>query len=290
MSSPHQILVVGQESKLGAALVAQLTKRGDHVIATTRRPVGKIYLDLANLPKNWRPPDNVVAAYVCAGITSIQECETRPQETARANVDGTIELCRRLARSGVFSVVFSSNLVFDGERSPAQPDETVNPRCAYGRQKAALESILQQEKLAVAVIRMTKVLDPGHPLFGKWTENLLGGRPIDAFSDMMMAPVTLAHAVATSLAVGDAERRGITHVSARADISYYQAALRLAERLHVDACLVRPVSAAQSATAPKIFPRHTTLAPTDPSGSLQPDPFAAVDAFADQHSLAGRSQ
>lgn len=290
MSTPRQVLVVGKESSLGAALIARLAARGDQVSATTRRRDGDgLYLDLADSPATWQLPVGLTTAYVCAGITSIQDCETRSEETARINVQGPVELCRRLARSGVFSVVFSSNLVFDGELPRARTDDPVRPQCVYGRQKAALECALRQEGLPCAIVRLTKVLDPAQSLFGHWTELLLSGRPIEAFTDMMMAPVTLAHAVTASLAAGDRRQPGLTHVSAQADISYYQAARRLAERLLADVSLVRAVSATRRTPATVFVPKHTALAPSALSGSLQPDPLAAVDAFAERYHLTGRS-
>ncbi len=56
--------------------------------------------------------------------------------------DKTSLLIKRLVAVGIFVVFISSNAVFDGTIPFVRADQPVNPKTAYGRQKAAAEEAL----------------------------------------------------------------------------------------------------------------------------------------------------
>ena len=280
----HRILVIGGESHLGVAIGAAHARRGDHVTLTTRRLAPaprKLFLDLGSLPERWTPPAQTTVAYLCAGITSIAQCEQQPKDTARINVHGTTQVCRILSRAGVFIVFFSTNLVFDGEIPGVNINAPTCPRCEYGRQKSAVEAALQSEDIPALVVRLTKVIQPSHDLLNAWSLALKRGEPIAPFSDMPMAPISLQSAVDASIAVADRKFRGIIHVSARRDITYLEAARHLALRLGVAEELIRPRSARDSLPSNGFIPRHTTLAASAnaPIRFAPPEPLAAIDSY-----------
>ncbi len=282
MRSGRRILVVGGESRIGAALAAAHANNGDEVSITSRRRdlAAAAYLDLAKVPPRWAPPFGTDIAYVCAGITSIQHCEQQSEFSTRVNVRGTLEVCRALARANVFIVFFSTSLVFDGDRPGPTGATATSPRCLYGRQKASVEAALQEGGMPSAILRLTKVLTPSHPLLTAWTNTLSQGKTIAAFTDLRMAPITLDTVVSASLAVARRKAPGITHLSAARDISYFEAARHLAQCLGVDAALVQAASARQTLRSPGALQRHADLAMAsdDPFSFHIRDPLHVIEA------------
>lgn len=283
MAAPRHVLVVGGDSRLGAALGRLHVATGAMVSATTRRTAAgeSIYLDLANLPHDWAPPTDTDVAYVCAGITSVQQCETEPEHTAQTNVHATLELCRRLKSAGVFVVLFSTNLVFDGEQPDVPAHAARKPQCAYGRQKASVEAALSEESIPALVVRLTKVVAPSDALLLSWLGSLSRGEQISAFADTVIAPISLACAVETTMATVEHRGEGVLQLSAATDVSYFAVAQHLARRLGAPEKLVRPTSAHAILGAHRFNPRHTTLAasafPAAPFS--RPDPLAAIDSL-----------
>jgi len=286
---PQGILVIGAEGMLGSHLAAHLEAAGNVVWRTSRqtRPETGRYVTLdlaAEAAFRSLPAVRLSAAILCAGVTSIERCRAEPERTAGVNVRGTIALVRALAARGVFVAFPSSNLVFDGTRPHRREDEPVCPRTEYGRQKALVEKELLTLGPSVAIVRFTKILGPEMPLIRGWIDDLLVGREIHPFLDMVMAPVT--HEFAARVLATIAERRlsGVFHVSARQDTSYAEVARRLAEHLRVRSSLVVPVSSRTRGFVPEAVPAHTTLDTArlrSILGMTPPDAWEAVEATFD---------
>ena len=151
-----------------------------------------------------------------------------------------------------------------------ETDEPTCPMTEYGRQKAEAEAALLAPYAPLAsgapgasggdvlVVRLTKVVTPGD-LFDQWRKDLLAGKTIRPFSDMPVAPVSLEAAATVLAELAATGASGIRHVSAPRDISYAEAARRLAERLGVSPDLVRPQTVAESGIALEHAPRCTSL-------------------------------
>jgi dTDP-4-dehydrorhamnose reductase len=256
-------LVIGGDGQIGAALRSRLAVAGEHVVATSRRPAAtgddRLLLDLSLDLSSWRPPDGIDLAYLCAAITSVAACEADPAGTRRVNLDGLWTVSQLLLEAGAFVVLPSTNLVFDGT-SPHRPaSDPVSPLTEYGRQKADFEQLLLGAGGQTAVVRLTKVLSPQSRLLREWATKLRAGEAIHPFSDMVMAPVTLALATETLLKVGIMRASGIAQVSAEEDVTYEEAARRLAVCLGARGELIQPIRAAEVGIAPEAVPQHTTL-------------------------------
>jgi len=255
-------LIVGGDGQIGSALQARLTAEGLAAVATTRRrerAVGeRIFLDLAADLREWQPPPGVTLAYLCAAVTSLEQCRQDPAGTRRINVDALRVIGEKLLAGGAFVVFPSTNLVFDGSVPFPGPSDPVCPTTEYGRQKADLERVLLAHDQA-AVVRLTKVLSPQMALFREWARSLRAGQAIQPFADMVMAPVSLGLAVEALWRVGRGRVAGITQVSAAQDITYEQAARQLAQHLGVNRELVQPITTAQTGRTFEAVPRHTAL-------------------------------
>lgn len=136
-------LVVGGTGFVGAALVAELHRRGRQVIATSRRPAplppGEVFYDLADGQPEQLPVADTV--YLVAAMPTFAACEGNPLAW-RVNVDAPIAIARQFP--GAFVVFVSSDAV---EWCGAT---------AYARQKAQVEGFMHSRW--GAIVRPNRIL------------------------------------------------------------------------------------------------------------------------------------
>ena len=277
-------LVIGADGQIGRALWTELKARGARVIGTSRRvnaatnaseSAGLLYLDLVDDPNTWQLPPTVDVAYLCAAVTSQAECRAASAQSALINVERTRALTRQLIESGARVVFLSTNLVFDGSAPFCRATDPVSPRTEYGRQKVEVERRLLDLDDRVAILRLTKVLGPSNQLLSKWRSALVSKESIQAFSDMVMAPLAMPRVVEALLKLATTEQSGVFQLSADRDIPYAEAALYLADRWGADPRLVEAVSSHSS----EAISQHTTLDCSDLLAALSWEPIPVHEAL-----------
>lgn len=253
-------LIVGADSLIGGALLKRLELAGERVIGSSRRKEpgvkDNIYFDLANpgavsIPK-------IQAAVMLAGISKVDACASDPQGTARINVDGVMSTLNKLMGAGAYIIYLSTSQVFDG--STDNPDEAapVAPITEYGRQRAEVERRILGKR-GVAVLRVTKVIESSYPLLGGWVKRLRNGDEIHPFSDMTMAPVSLAGVVSVLRFLLDTKPEGVFHFSGGYDVSYAAVANIGAQSLGINPSLVKPAPASPYPSTSGKPPGRTAL-------------------------------
>jgi dTDP-4-dehydrorhamnose reductase len=270
------LLLIGGESKIGAAMYCHVAARGGAVIATTRRQIdgqarGQVVgnpfpqrplFDLSRPLDGWEPPPGTHAACILAGVTRLTACAADPPGSAYLNVPQTLALARRLLEYGIFVVFLSSNLVFDGSQPSTSVDAATVPVSEYGKQKARAEAGLRvhmDRGAPVAILRLSKVLSSETVLMSDWADTLSRGRPIRAFSDMRLAPVPADLVCEAIGALLGAQSPGVFQLSGPRDVSYAEAARDLARCVGADPGLVESASAGFADLPAGATPRHTTL-------------------------------
>ncbi len=283
MEEPTLALVVGADGQIGGEVVRLLHDSGRRTWATvvTRTPgKNERHLDLSRDVIDLQSPP-ASEAFLCAAVTSMEQCRKDPAGSRRVNVDNTVALADRIGRAGGFVVFPSTSQVFDGRQPLWRADEPSCPVTEYGRQKAEAERLLAALGDRVAIVRLTKVLGPGNPLVMGWVRALWHGETIRPFSNMVMAPVPLSFAAEVLVRVGERRLSGVTQVSADRDVSYAEAAFHVARVLGVSSRLVQPVTVESSGIALEANPRHTTLDTTrlrEEVGMVPPDAWAVLEA------------
>jgi dTDP-4-dehydrorhamnose reductase len=233
--------VIGGDSLVGSELVLALRAAGYAVRATSRRSrPDTIRLDLADPDLPALARERFACAFVCAGVTVMQECEAAPERARLINVDNTLKVMRALARAGTHLVFFSSGQVFDGEIP--HPGETAprRPKNLYGRHKLEVEEAMVREGLPAAVLRITKILaQTPVGMFRAWHGALTAGRPAVAATNMTLAPVSVEDVAQAAMRLALERRGGPWHLSSTDEITYAQAARRMAEVCGFPTALVR---------------------------------------------------
>ena len=261
MTTAARPWVWGSDGQIGRALRTALPQAGG---TSRRRPAaaGQVFFDLAADPADWVLPADISTAYVCAAWTSLEACRRDPRASAHINVTRTVELAGRLAAQGAFVVFLSTNLVYDGALPYRPAADRPCPQTEYGRQKAEAERRLLALGPAAAIVRLTKVIPPGWPLFQRWRTAWSSGQPIQPLSDLVLAPLSLPFVVQALSMIGARRLGGFFQLSGERDLSYADAAQLLARRRGVPPRLIQPVTAAEAGLALEAQPVHTTLADT----------------------------
>jgi dTDP-4-dehydrorhamnose reductase len=290
MKRPGGFLVVGADSEVGSSVLRHLTLIGRRAVGTTRRKEmlgpDQLWLDLAALDEGWAPPDGTTAACICAARSRLAECAADPSGTSVLNVDQTARLATRLSQLSIYTLFLSSNQVFDGEQPFVAPEVPPCPVSEYGRQKAAAEVQIMaagNQGGGAGVLRLSRVLGPVTPTTAKWAAAVMRREPINAFADMVLAPVPIEVVAAAVCHLLAEAATGIFQLSGPHDVSYAEFARALAGAMQGHPELVREVSAASAELPPGSTPRHTTLDSTelrDRYGIVPPDAPATARLLA----------
>lgn len=245
---------------IGGALADHFNARGWQVQATTRRreqiDASRPFLDLA-APIDDLPSADVVI--LAAAVARIGDCEDDPEGTRQINVDGTLDGAQKMAGRGAHVILLSSDKVFDGAVPLRDRNDARCPACEYGRQKAAAEAGVLALRDKGAVLRLSKVLEPGLELLTGWTRDLFAGKAISPFHDLYLAPVPVDLVVQLAAHIADARAAGIYQCTGAKDRSYVDLALVLAEEVGCNPDLIKPGSCQTVNMPAAARPRHTTL-------------------------------
>lgn len=257
---PLKVLIVGGDGLLGRALFARLSRGGQSVLTTTRREAGDgLFLDLAADPLTWPELPDVDAAVIAGGVTSLVDCARDPAATAKINVGGTVEVVRRLADAGAHTLFLSSSQVFDGTRVLRPRNDERRPVSEYGRQKAAAEERILELGTSIAVLRVTKVMDPTWNLLRGWRMELEKGREVHPFSNFSLAPVQTGHVISLIEHIVNGRATGIFQLSGDIDLPYAELAIALAKAIGAPAPLIQPTPGSAEAAGFCALPRYSSL-------------------------------
>lgn len=259
-------LIVGGNSEIGAATAGLLRRRGEPFAVTTRRASeagqDRILLDFDTLAEDWVPPVGVRSACVFVAVARLAACEADPAGSSFVNCTQTLKLVRSLTRAGIYTLLLSTNQVFDGTQPDVSADAPLCPVSAYGRQKAEMETSLRELTAAGApagILRLAKVVSPGMALVANWRRELAAGRPVRAFHDMTMAPTPTAQ-VADAIVRMMADREPVTaQLTGPNDMAYLDVARLVATDVGASQELVEATSALDNGMPAGATPRHTTL-------------------------------
>jgi dTDP-4-dehydrorhamnose reductase len=260
------LLLIGGDSEIGVATVHELQALGRPVLATTRRTDNvseqRPFLDLSQPLDQWEPPPGTQVACIFASVARMTACAADPAGSRFINVDQTLAAVDRLASRGIYVLVLSTNQVFNGGTPQVAADTDLDPISEYGRQKADMEKVLRQSMAKgapIAILRLAKVVSPNIPLLQGWFSQLAAGKPVQAFSDMTLAPTPVGAVTRAIAALLADQIKGIFQLSGPRDVAYLDAGRWLAARIGVDVNLVQPVTTASAGLPGGINPRHTTL-------------------------------
>jgi len=252
-------LIVGAKGQVGSQMKRALEAEGGpgRVLATAREPeAGWLQLDLAELSDAAQADavlrDHALDMILCVGgMTFVDGCEAEPDVAHRINARGPAVLAAYARGRGLPFVYFSTEYVFDGTLENAGPyaeDAETRPLSVYGRSKLDGEHGVFEAHSQALVIRTTVVYGPDERRKNyvySLMKNLAAGTPMMVPEDQVSTPTYNRDLARATLGLVAAGESGVFNVCGPELMGRMQFARSVAERLGLDASLLRGVKTAE---------------------------------------------
>lgn len=213
-----RIIITGARGLVGSALSGHFKAHSEVVPLTHRELDITDETAVAALPLR---ADDVI--FNCA-VVGVDDCERDPALARRVNVTGPELLARAAARANATLVHFSTNYVFDGERSDGgfyDVDDDARPVNVYGATKLEGEQRLLRTEAQSIIIRTSWVFGRGSRNFlSTLPQKLAAGEPVNALTDIFASTTFVEDLVERVAAITAAGASGIFHVNNSGVCSY----------------------------------------------------------------------
>ncbi len=218
--SHHPILITGARGTLGGAFARICEKRGLDFIVLTRQQMD--IGNFASVRKALRAykPWAVVNA---AGYVKVDDAEDDPILCHRENTLGPKNLALACNELKISFLTFSSDLVFDGNRTePYSERHLTAPLNIYGISKAQAEKEVLEINVNSLIIRTSSFFGPWDSYnFAHYTrEALSSGQTVRAADDVTISPTYVPDLVHNSLDLLIDSMSGIIHLTNQGQISW----------------------------------------------------------------------
>ena len=243
------IAVFGASGLLGSAVCRSVIRRGYSLLAysnkervtfsdqyrTQQIPFSDDNHLTRELFDQW--PDAVIN---CAAISSPDTVDKSPESARLINVEGASRLASISAHIGARLIHISTDMVFDGTKSPYRSTDQPNPLSEYGRQKLEAEkNILSVSDENLVVLRVT-LLNGNSPLgrrsqHEKILRTLASGSALTLFEDELRQPCSAENL--SDVIVELTERpnlNGLFHWAGSEEISRYELGVRILKRFGIN--------------------------------------------------------
>jgi dTDP-4-dehydrorhamnose reductase len=238
-----RVVVTGARGQLGSELVAAGAEAC-----------------LADVTEPFNIDGDVDAVIHCAAMTDVDGCEHDPARAMRVNEGGVRNV---LAASDAFTIVISTDYVFDGCKPMAMPyveSDAPYPLCTYGRSKLAGEQAVDLTRHAV--VRVSWVCGKyGKGNLVKTVLRLLeGDTPLRFATDTRSCPTLTADLAPWLLRFAGERRPGIWHVTNQGALSPFEFAQEIAKAGGYDLARVEPTTVAELPARAAVRPANAVLA------------------------------
>jgi dTDP-4-dehydrorhamnose reductase len=187
-------------------------------------------------------PDAIVHL---AAASSPNFCQAHPVASAQINIEASRQLAKISASLDIPFVFTSTDLVFDGTKSPYRETDPVAPINIYGEQKVTAELEILAVYPQATICRMPLMFGNAPPsatsFIQPWLKALADQQNLQLFVDEFRTPVS-ATTAAQGLLLALAKFPGILHLGGIERISRYEFGKLLAEVFELDSTLISPIS------------------------------------------------
>jgi dTDP-4-dehydrorhamnose reductase len=274
---PRPLMITGATGTLGRALARACEHRGLAYVLTCRNELAVDSAASIEQALDRIAPWAVINA---AGWVRVDEAEADEAACHAANAEGPALLARACVARDLGFTTFSSDLVFDGEKTGVyledDPPAALN---AYGRSKAAAEAAVLAVGGQALVVRTAAFFSPfdPHNFAQAVVRSLTARQPFQAAQDLVVSPTYTPDLVNAVLDLMIDRETGLWHLANAGAVSWAEFGARIGRACGLDERLVvpRPASALGWA-APR--PRAAALASR--RGRMMPDLDDAIGRFA----------
>jgi dTDP-4-dehydrorhamnose reductase len=186
-------------------------------------------------------PDAIIHT---AAAASPNFCQANPVQSYQINVTASQLLAKICAQTKIPFVFTSTDLVFDGTKSPYLETDPVSPINTYGEQKVAAEREILTANPQATICRMPLMFGIAPPtatsFIQPWIKSLSAGQSLQLFVDEFRTPVS-AMTAARGLLMALQSAPGIMNLGGRERISRYEFGCLLAQVWGFDLSLLAPI-------------------------------------------------
>lgn len=235
------VLIIGRNGTLGKAFARVCEERCLNYIL-----LGRTECDISNPAsiaqaiETFRPWSIINAA----GFVRVDDAEDEYDACMRDNATGPKNLAIACRKAGIQLVTFSSDLVFNGEKStPYLETDLTGPLNVYGKSKAESELLVQQELPSSLIIRTSAFFSPWDQYnFVYHVRRALSQyEPMKVPADILISPTYVPHLVNATLDILIDEEQGIWHLASKGAITWSDLAINIADRFELNRSLIQPV-------------------------------------------------
>lgn len=275
MSTPP-LLITGATGTLGQAFARLCEVRGIPYYLLSRQE-----MDITNPATVEQALDELQpwAVVNAAGYVRVDDAEHEPHLCLRINAEGAAILANACVQRNVGLINFSSDLVFDGDRTqPYLESHAVAPLNVYGHSKAQAERWALYHHPCSLMIRTSAFFSP-------WDEynfltialrTLKAGQPFVAVTDAIVSPTYVPDLVNASLDLLIDGECGLWHLANSGAIAWADLARQTAHLAGLDPASIQPCSMKTLGLAAS-RPAYSVL--SSERGILLPDLDRAIDRY-----------
>lgn len=257
------ILVTGGSGFLGWNLLR--TRSGEVPFTATYRQHRIGAVDVPWIPMDLSSPDSIrkavestkpKAVIHTAAFKDVDLCEKMPDEANRINVRSTEVLSEVCARTGSRVIYVSTDLVFDGTKSPCAESDPAVATSVYARTKRDAEKIILS-RAGNAVVRVALLYGWSNGVnksFVDWMWGELGkNKPVRLFKDQYRTPILAQEAGRALVDLATrADIEGLFHLGGPERISRFEFGVKVCEHFPFDPRCIQAVTMEEM---PSLLPR-----------------------------------
>jgi dTDP-4-dehydrorhamnose reductase len=264
-----KIIVTGASGLLGANLVYEFARIGEHVVALCRNHlmhlpgVDTVECDITDSPRIAQLLECVHPQWIvhCAAATNVDWCERNPSECHRLNAKATRHLAALARQLDARIVYLSTDAVFDGHQGNYQERASPNPVNVYGQSKLEGEVVSRLESESVLVLRTNLFGWNAQDKLGlaEWLlARLAGGYQVPGFDDVSFSPLLVNEIARLLLKMMAGRLEGVYHAGSCETVTKYEFACALARKFGYSESRIQRASVRDAGmTAPR--PLNTSL-------------------------------
>ncbi|MFA5389279.1 MAG: SDR family oxidoreductase [Candidatus Omnitrophota bacterium] len=243
-----KLLIIGASGVLGSRLYNDTIKNKWNVTGTfcSHEREGLSCLDVSDkngLEKIFYSfkPEVVVMA---GGITNVDLCTLKPKLAEDVNINGTLNLVRKIKEYGSKLVHISTDYIFDGKNGPYKEEDKTNPINKYGETKLEAENIIRSKLKNYLIVRTAQLCGIDHTgknFVLKIIQNMKSGKKVYAANDLYSTPTYSGLLSDIIIKLIEKKAAGIYHGAGSEFINRYDYVNKIADVFGLDKSLIQRV-------------------------------------------------
>ncbi|MFH1782727.1 MAG: SDR family oxidoreductase [Candidatus Omnitrophota bacterium] len=245
-----KVLLVGATGVLGSRLYIDLKNQGWKALGTYCEPApeeGMTYLDLRDREGIEKTIDSFDPdiAILSGGVTNVDLCESEKDLAEDINVEGSIELIKKIKERNKKIVFLSTDYVFDGKKGPYREEDIPSPLNIYGMTKLKVENEIKKRLNDYLIIRTAQLFGKeknGVNFSLKIINNMRSNKKVYAAEDFYCTPTYVGDLSLAIIKLIESRKNGTYHVAGTDFINRVEFIEKIANIFNLNKDLIEKVS------------------------------------------------